>query len=47
MDEAEFRRMLGGGASVIDNAPKVGSGEALLNMEASESALELPLDEQA
>ncbi len=45
VDEAEFRRMLGGGASSGD-APEAGSGEALSDEKAAESALELPLDEQ-
>ena len=47
VNEAEFRRMLGGGASPNDGVPAQEEGKEMTSGKASESTLELPLDEQA
>ena len=46
VDEAEFRRMLGGGASPGDRVPVSDEAKAVSDVKAAAAEMELPLDEQ-
>ena len=47
LDEAEFRQMLGGGASVVGEAPASGALQMPATEKTADATLELPLDEQS